>query len=183
MGIAGAYGATVYGWLAGDSRLSYPDFGATFILPCAAGAGRGGHRRGNRGRLLRQQPVPPRIRLAGGGGVAREALEAGQVSGRRAGGGRPGGLHGRARSGVLLPCIDKRRGRAAGILGAGQRVPSGAVNLGRTDAVLRASQPWGRSLLAQLGRRPRSGGATATSCWSSCHGRRQRGRLRSERRR
>src|SRR5208337_2695127 len=36
------------------------------------------------------------------------------------------------------------------VFGAGQRVPAGAVSVDRRDARLRALQPWGSSLLAQL---------------------------------
>lgn len=150
MGIAGAYGATVYGWLAGDSRFYYPDFVATFILLMLVGRwAQVVTVERNRRRLLQQQPVPPRIRLAGGGGAPREALEAGQVM--LIGPGEAVPVDSTAEGGPASFSLASISGEAEPrVFGAGQRVPAGAVNLDRSDAVLRASQPWARSLLAQL---------------------------------
>jgi len=150
MGIAGAYGASLYGWLAGRDRFVYLDFVATFVFLMLVGRwAQVSAAERNRQRLLRRQPVPPRVRLAGGGDLPRERVDSGQsilVS-----------------SGQTVPVEARLDGTPAcfslasisgeadpRVFDPGQRVPAGAVNVDRRDARLTALQPWGRSLLAQL---------------------------------
>jgi Cu2+-exporting ATPase len=150
MGIVGAYAASVFGWLAADSRFFYPDFVATFILLMLVGRwAQVITVERNRRRLLQQQPVPPRVRIAGGGGVPREGIEAGQVM--LIGPGETVPVDATVEAGAAAFSLASISGEAEPrVFGAGQRVPAGAVNLDRSETTLRASQPWGRSLLAQL---------------------------------
>jgi Cu2+-exporting ATPase len=103
----------------------------------------------NRQRLLRRQPVPARVRLAAGGELPRERLEAGQSI--------------RIGSGQVVPVEAQLEGDPAAfslasisgeaeprIFRPGERVPAGAVSVDRGVARLRTVQPWSHSLLAQL---------------------------------
>lgn len=150
MGIVGAYAATLVGWLLGLSGLFYPDFVATFILLMLVGRwAQVSAVERNRQRLLKQQPVPSRIRLASGGAVPRERLESGQVILIASGETVP--VESRLEDSAAAFSLASINGEAESrVFGAGQHVPAGAVNLDLADARLRALQPWSRSLLAQL---------------------------------
>jgi len=150
MGIAGAYGASLYGWLAGRDRFVYSDFVATFVLLMLIGRwAQVSAVEQNRRRLLRRQPVPARVRLAAGGDVPRERIEAGQSMLLSAGQTVP--VEARLEAGPASFSLASISGEARPrVFGTGQRVPAGAVNVGRRDARLGALQPWGRSLVAQL---------------------------------
>jgi Cu2+-exporting ATPase len=150
IGILGAYAGSVYGWLAGEERFVYFDFVATFILLMLVGRwAQVAAVERNQRRLLRQQPKPARVRLDSGGELPPEQLTAGQVM-------------------ILAPSqtvpVETRLLAAeaefslASITGeaeprtfrAGQRLPAGAVHVGRADIRGEALQPWSESLLAQL---------------------------------
>ena len=150
MGIAGAYAATLVGWLLGLGGIFYPDFVATFILLMLVGRwAQVSAVERNRQRLLKQQPVPSRIRLAVGGAVPRERLEGGQVILIASGETVP--VESRLEDSAAAFSLASINGEAESrVFGAGQHVPAGAVNLDLADARLRALQPWSRSLLAQL---------------------------------
>ncbi len=150
LGIVGAYAGSLYGWLAGEERFVYFDFVATFILLMLVGRwAQVAAVERNRRRLLSQQPKPRRVRLAAGGEIPPEQVRAGQDL--------------LLAVGQTLP-VESRLGEAeatfslASINGeaeprvfrAGQRVPAGAVNIGRTDLRLATLQAWDESLLAQL---------------------------------
>jgi Cu2+-exporting ATPase len=150
MGIVGAFGASLAGWLFGMSRFFYPDFVATFILLMLVGRwAQVSAVERNRQRLLRQQPVPSRIRLASGGDVPRDRLEAGQVMLVASGETVP--VEARLEDGAAAFSLASINGEAdSRVFELGKSVPAGAINLDRADAKLRALQPWSRSLLAQL---------------------------------
>jgi Cu2+-exporting ATPase len=150
MGIVGAYAASLCGWLFGMSRLFYPDFVATFIVLMLVGRwAQVSAVERNRQRLLKQQPVPSRIRLASGGAVPRERLENGQVILIASGETVP--VEARLEDSAAAFSLASINGEAdSRMFGAGQHVPAGAVNLDLADARLRVLQPWSRSLLAQL---------------------------------
>jgi len=150
MGIVGAYAASLCGWLLGIGRLFYPDFVATFIVLMLVGRwAQVSAVERNRQRLLKQQPVPSRIRLASGGAVPRERLESGQVILIASGETVP--VEARLEDSAAAFSLASINGEAdSRVFGAGQHVPAGAVNLDLADARLRALQPWSRSLLAQL---------------------------------
>jgi Cu2+-exporting ATPase len=150
IGIAGAYGASLYGWLAGRDRFLYLDFVATFTLLMLVGRwAQVVAVERNRQRLLRRQPVPPRVWLAGGGDVAREHLAAGQSILVSAGQTVP--VEARLEDAPAAFSLASISGEAEPrVFAAGQRVPAGAINVDRSGARLRALQPWTHSLLAQL---------------------------------
>ncbi|HMD61646.1 MAG TPA: heavy metal translocating P-type ATPase metal-binding domain-containing protein, partial [Opitutaceae bacterium] len=150
MGIAGSYGASVYGWLSGRDRFVYLDFVATFVLLMLIGRwAQVSAVERNRQQLLRRQPVPPRVRLAGGGDLPRERIEAGQSMLISAGQTVP--VEAQLEDGPASFSLASISGEAQPrVFGAGERVPAGAVSVDRRSARLRALQPWGRSLLAQL---------------------------------
>lgn len=157
LGIVGAYAGSLYGWLVGEEHFVYFDFVASFILLMLIGRwAQVAAVERNRRRLLGQQIVPQRVRLVAGGDVRPEEI----VSGLRI----------RLAAGQTLPVEARQESRAstfslASINGeaepriyqVGQRVPAGAVNVGRTEVELTTQQDWGESLLAQLlrpGERP-----------------------------
>jgi Cu2+-exporting ATPase len=158
IGILGAYLGSLYGWFTGQDRFVYFDFVGTFILLMLVGRwAQVSAVERNRRRLLGQQARPHKVRvICGAGGPASivrevqpEQLRVGETL--------------ILASGQTLP-VDARLTAAetvfslASINGeaeprsfrSGQRVPAGAVNLGRADAVLEVLQPWSASLLAQL---------------------------------
>jgi Cu2+-exporting ATPase len=150
IGIAGAYAGSLYGWFAGRERYLYFDFIATFTLLMLVG--RWAQVRAierNRLRLLRRQPLPPKIRLADGAWVARERLAAGQSI--LIGPGQTVPVDAQLEDGVWLFSLASINGEAEPqLIAAGRPVPAGSVNVGRADARLRTLQPWADSLLARL---------------------------------
>lgn len=150
IGIVGAYLGSLYGWLAGREQFVYFDFVSAFILLMLVGRwAQVAAVERNRRRLLSQQPKPPRVRLADGSTVPPEQVRTGQVL--------------LLASGQTLP-VESRLDAAdatfslASINGEaeprtyrlGQRVPAGAVNVGRAELRLTMLQPWAESLLARL---------------------------------
>lgn len=167
LGIVGAYAGSMYGWLAGRDRFIYFDFVATFILLMLVGRwAQVAAVEKNRRRLLGQQAKPQRVRVLGDRGVTvpttgyrdipPEQVRAGDVLVNAAGQTVP--VDARLTSGEAMFSLASINGEAEPrVFRSGQRVPAGSVNVGRTDAVLEALQPWSESLLAQLlqtGERP-----------------------------
>jgi len=150
IGITGAYAGSLYGWLSGRGRFVYFDFVSTFIALMLAGRwAQVWAVERNRQRLLRQQPVPARIRLAGGGDAPRERIAAGQSMLVAAGQTVP--VEARLETGTAVFSLASISGEAEPrAFRAGQCVPAGAVNVDRGDVRLLSLQPWSRSLLAQL---------------------------------
>lgn len=150
LGIVGAYAGSLYGWLAGEERFVYFDFVATFILLMLIGRwAQVAAVERNRRRLLRHQPKPPRVRLANGTALPPEQLRAGQTMMLAAGQTLP--VESRLESASATFSLASINGEAEPrVFRAGQRVPSGAINVGRTELRLFALQPWDDSLLAQL---------------------------------
>jgi Cu2+-exporting ATPase len=150
IGIVGAYAGSLWGWFAGEQRFVYLDFVATFIVLMLIGRwAQVAAIERNRRRLLQQQPVPPRIRLAAGGEVSREKVAGGQSILVGAGETVPveARLEGAAAAFSLASISGEAEPRT---FEPGQRIPAGAVNVDRGDARLLATQAWGESILAQL---------------------------------
>lgn len=150
IGILGAYLGSLYGWLAGEDRFVYFDFVATFILLMLIGRwAQVAAVERNQRRLLSQQPKLARVRLSDGIELPPEQLAAGHVMHLAAGQTVP------VESRLL---VDEAVFSLASINGeaeprtfrTGQRVPAGAVSLGRGECRLMALQRWSESLLAQL---------------------------------
>lgn len=157
IGIVGAYAGSLYGWLAGHERFIYFDFVSTFILLMLVGRwAQVAAVDRNRRRLLSQQPKPPHIRLAGGGAVAPEKLASGQSF--LLGAGQTLVVEAQLESAEAAFSLASISGEAEPrVFRVGQRVPAGAINVGRADVRLVARQAWAQSLLAQLlraGERP-----------------------------
>ena len=132
IGIAGAYAGSLYGWLAGEERFIYFDFVSAFILLMLVGRwAQVAAVERNRRRLLSQQPKPQRVRLAGGGEIAPEKLSAGQVL--LLGAGQTLAVESRLDAAAASFSLASINGEAAPrVFRAGQRIPAGAVNVGRT---------------------------------------------------
>jgi Cu2+-exporting ATPase len=150
IGIAGAYLGSLYGWLAGEEHFIYFDFVSTFILLMLIGRwAQVAAVERNRRRLLSQQPKPQRVRLAEGPSVAPEKITAGQVLLLEAGQTLP--VESRLETAEAAFSLASVNGEAAPrVFRAGQRIPAGAVNVGRAEVRLVARQAWAESLLAQL---------------------------------
>jgi P-type Cu2+ transporter len=150
IGIAGAYLGSLYGWVAGLDRFIYFDFVATFILLMLVGrwAQTAAVER-NRSRLLRNQPGAQKVRLADGTEVPREKLGAGAEFLIAPAQTVP--VEARMREGEALFSLASINGETEPrVFRAGQRVPSGALNIGRGGAALDALESWDESLLARL---------------------------------
>lgn len=153
VGIVGAYGGSLYGWLSGRGGFVYFDFVASFILLMLVGRwAQVAAVERNRRRLLSASARPQKVGVVQGDAIADrpvELLQAGDVF--------------VVRSGQVVP-VESQLESAAATVGtawitgesdprpcrAGARVPGGAINLGRGEIRLRAVQAWNGSLLAQL---------------------------------
>ncbi|MEY4939325.1 MAG: hypothetical protein RIQ93_1060 [Verrucomicrobiota bacterium] len=150
LGIVAAYAGSLYGWLAGEERFVYFDFVATFILLMLIGRwAQVAAVERNRRRLLSQQPKPQRLRLAAGGDVPPEQLRAGQALLLAVGQTLP--VEGRLETADATFSLASINGEAEPrVFRFGERVPAGAINIGRGELRVVALQPWAESLLAQL---------------------------------
>jgi P-type Cu2+ transporter len=150
IGIVGAYVGSLYGWLVGEERFVYFDFVSTFILLMLVGRwAQVAAVERNRRRLLSQQPKPQRVRLTSGADVPPEQLSAGLVMALPVG--QTVMVESRLETPEATFSLASISGEAEPrIFRAGQRVPAGAVNIGRAELQLAALQPWSESLFAQL---------------------------------
>jgi Cu2+-exporting ATPase len=156
LGILGAFGGSFFGWLSGRESFVYFDFVSTFILLMLVGrwAQLAAVERNQR-RLLAEQPTPTTVRLADavpeGQELPVEQIEPGTsfLLGR----GQTLPVEGRLRSAEATVSLAWINGEAEPRLyRAGQRIPSGAINLGRAEIDLQATEGWKHSLLAELTR-------------------------------
>ena len=150
LGITGAYLGSLYGWFTGREQFIYFDFVSGFILLMLTGRwAQVAAVERNQRRLLREQPKPPSVRLVAGGSIPPEQLVAGQ--GYYSAPGQTMPVDSRLESAATAFSLASINGEAdPRTFQAGQCVPSGAVNLSRTEAQLTALQQWPESLLAQL---------------------------------
>jgi P-type Cu2+ transporter len=150
VGIIGAYVGSLYGWLAGEEHFIYFDFVSVFIVLMLIGRwAQVAAVEGNRRRLLSQQPKPQQIRRADGTRVPPEQLAGGDEIRLAAGQTVPVEARLEARAGTFsLASINGEAGPRD--FRQGQRVPAGAINVGRAELRMTALQPWRDSLLAQL---------------------------------
>ena len=150
IGIAGAYFGSLYGWLAGDERFVYFDFVSAFIVLMLVGRwAQVAAVERNRRRLLARQPRPAPVRLHDGREVAPEAVTAGQELRLAPGAQLP--VDARLESPAAAFSLASINGEAEPrAFHGGQRVPAGAVHVGREPLALTALQDWEDSLLARL---------------------------------
>ena len=154
VGISGAYVGSLYGLLAGRASFIYFDFVAAFILLMLFGRwAQVTAVERNRRRLLTAQSRPDKIMVITATGATVERAVELLLPGESF----------EIRSGQVVP-VEAKLETALATFGtawingesdprecrAGVRVPSGAVNLGRTTVRLCAVQTWADSLLAQL---------------------------------
>jgi len=156
LGIVGAYGGSFFGWIAHNEVFVYFDFVSTFILLMLVGrwAQLAAVERNQR-RLLAEQPIPSRLRCWTADG-ARVDLSPEQLTvGVKftVGPGQTVPVEARLNSPEASVSLAWINGEAAPrAFQSGQRIPSGAVNLARSEIVLVAVQGWRESLLAELTR-------------------------------
>ncbi len=150
IGILGAYLGSLYGWLAGEERFVYFDFVGTFIFLMLVGRwAQVVAVERNQRQLLRQQPKPRRVRLAAGGELPPEQLHAWMGFCLVAGQTVP--VEARLSTAEAVFSLASINGEAEPrAFRAGQRVPAGAISVGRGEIQLTALQAWPESLLAQL---------------------------------
>jgi Cu2+-exporting ATPase len=166
LGIIGAYGGSLYGWLAGRPDYVYFDFVSTFILLMLTGrwAQLAAVERNQR-RLLRRQPAPPTVRVLVAGEADRFLPPDQLRPGMRfaVGRGQMVPVAARLANAEVAVSLSWINGEAdPRVFHAGERVPSGAENLSRGEIMLTAVEGWEASLLAALLRpvervRPRRG--------------------------
>jgi Cu2+-exporting ATPase len=150
LGIIGAYAGSVYGWLGGHDRFVYFDFVSTFILLMLTGrwAQTVAVER-NRRRLLRHQPRAQRIQRLDGTTASPEDLRVAEVVWIAPGQVIP--VEARLDSEHAVCSLASISGEAEPrVFGPGQRLPAGAVNVGRTAVRVTTMQAWRDSLLVQL---------------------------------
>lgn len=154
LGIVGAFGGSLYGWLTAQEAFIYFDFVSAFILLMLVGrwAQTAAIERNQR-RLLALQPAPSRVRaLESGGGTV--LLPPDQlVVGQRylAGPGAMIPVESRLDSTAAECSLAWINGEAEPrLFHRQQRIPAGAQNLMRGDIRLVVERTWARSLLAQL---------------------------------
>ncbi len=150
VGIVGAYLGSLYGWLANEEHFVYFDFVSTFILLMLVGRwAQVAAVERNRRRLLAQQPKPKLVRLADGRSLPPEKIETGHTLLLAAGQTLP--VEARLESESATFSLASINGEPEPrVFRAMQRVPSGALHVGRDGIRLVALQPWRESPLAQL---------------------------------
>jgi Cu2+-exporting ATPase len=152
LGLVVAYIGSICGWLIGVERLMYFDFVSIFVFLMLGGRFlQSSAVERNRRRLVRQQPVPEQVPLAGDEGVtlARELIEPGTRFELKSGQALPvSSVLAAGEADFSLEWIhgeaDPRR------FEAGARLPAGAILLSRAPAEVNACEKWEDSLLAKL---------------------------------
>lgn len=150
LGILVAYAGSVYGWITANERFIYFDFVAGFILLMLVGRwAQVAAVERNRRRLLRHQTKPGSVRLADGSLLPPESVRVGRRFLVPAGQSVPVDARLVEGDGVCSLASINGEAEPRGFR-AGQRVPGGAVNVGRADLAVEALQDWPDSLLARL---------------------------------
>ncbi len=154
LGITAAYTGSFYGWLVGRAEYVYFDFVSGFILLMLIGRwAQVAAVERNQRRLLRLQPTPPRVGVVGLDGAiclrTPEQLREGDEFVIETGESVPVAAKlTSAEAGMNLAWINGES--EPRVFRAGQRVPAGAQNAGRSEVRLRAVEAWSGSLLAEL---------------------------------
>ncbi|MEI8036799.1 MAG: heavy metal translocating P-type ATPase metal-binding domain-containing protein [Verrucomicrobiota bacterium] len=152
LGLISAYLGSIAGWILGRERLMYFDFVSIFVFLMLAGRYlQTTAVERNRRRVIRQQPVPDSVPRADAPGqmVGREEI----VAGLRflLGPGQALPVSGVLAAGEADFSLEWIHGEAEPLrIGAGSRLPAGAILLSRTPAVIEAHETWADSLLAKL---------------------------------
>lgn len=154
VGIVGAYLGSLYGWLSGDERFIYFDFVASFILLMLAGRwAQVVAVERNQAQLLRNQLKPPRLKVPQSGGACTE-IRPEQLLKDQAfllGPGQTNPVEARLLNSDASMSLASINGEGEPrIFRAGEIIPSGALNIGRTELHLIARELWKDSLLSRL---------------------------------
>lgn len=155
LGILGAYLGSLWGWLRQDEAFIYFDFVAMFILLMLSGRwAQVVAVERNQRTLLRQQIRPPAITLRQTEGQAPLSVKVEDLQPGQAFLLKPGetlAVDAKLLTGEAELSLASINGEAAPrLFRPGERLPSGALNIGRAALELEALQPWNQSLLARL---------------------------------
>jgi Cu2+-exporting ATPase len=152
LGLIVAYLGSIAGWVLDAERLLYFDFVSVFVFLMLAGRYlQTAAVERNRRRLVRRQPVPDELRLAGDDArvVQRDALEPGMRFSLEAGQALP--VSGVLADGEADFSLEWIHGEADPVRhAAGARLPAGAILLSREPVWITAGERWVDSLLARL---------------------------------
>lgn len=154
VGIVGAYVGSLYGWLTGQEAYTYFDFVSGFILLMLIGRwAQVAAVERNQRRLLQEQPTSPRVRVYGAAEAVTdlppEELKPDQVFGVASGQTVPVGARLESTEAAInLAWINGES--QPRVFHAGEVVPAGALNVGRAEIRLKATEAWDDSLLAKL---------------------------------
>ncbi len=154
VGILGAYAGSLYGWLTHNEAFIYFDFVSGFILLMLLGRwAQVAVVERNQRRLLAHQPRPAALRVlaADGSSVETQPEQLPVGADYLVASGQTVPVESILGEGTAAFSLASINGEAEPrLLPAGQRVPAGAVNVGRGPVRLRSTQAWRDSLLAKL---------------------------------
>ncbi|WP_193214595.1 heavy metal translocating P-type ATPase [Luteolibacter marinus] len=149
LGLVAAYAGSIAGWAAGEEKLMYFDFVATFVFLMLLGRYvQTAAVEKNRLRLVRRSPLPESVN-AGDGRVAVAALAPGMKFDLEPGKALP--VAACLADGVAEVSLEWIHGEADPVtLGPGARMPAGAILLGRQPVSVTADESWADSLISKL---------------------------------
>ena len=149
LGLSAAYAGSIFGWVAGEEKLMYFDFVATFVFLMLLGRYvQTAAVEKNRLRLVRRSPLPDSVR-AGDTDVPLDVLKPGTRFAFEPGKALP--VSSCLTSGNAEVSLEWINGEADPVLlQPGARLPAGAILLGRDAVEVTADESWEDSLISQL---------------------------------
>lgn len=152
LGLAAAYLGSITGWAMDSERLMYFDFVSIFVFLMLAGRYlQTTAVERNRRRLIRQQPVPEAVEVAGEPGKMVGRSEIGPGLRFLLGPGHALPVGGVLAEGEADFSLEWIHGEADPVrFTEGGRLPAGAILLSRGEVVIEAGERWADSLMAKL---------------------------------
>jgi Cu2+-exporting ATPase len=149
LGLLAAYFGSIAGWVAGEEKLMYFDFVATFVFLMLLGRYvQTAAVEKNRLRLVRRSPLPESVR-AGERRIPIAELKPGDPFELEPGKALP--VSACLSDGVAEVSLEWIHGEAEPVtLLPGARLPAGAILLGRRPVVVTADESWADSLISRL---------------------------------
>jgi len=149
LGLVAAYLGSIAGWMAGEERLVYFDFVATFVFLMLLGRGvQLAAVERNRLRLVRRSPLPETVE-AGNGELPLALITPGTVFLLEAGKALP--VSSVIQTGIAEVSLEWINGEADPVtLHPGSRIPGGAILLSRGAVSVTADDSWENSLISKL---------------------------------
>ena len=149
LGLLAAYAGSIVGWVAGEERLMYFDFVATFVFLMLLGRYvQTAAVEKNRLRLVRRSPLPESV-MAGEALIPTAGLTAGTSFLFEPGKALP--VSSCLADGVAEVSLEWIHGEADPVtLLPGARLPAGAILLGRRPVTVTADEAWADSLISKL---------------------------------